>query len=178
VKKLRLLLLDANVVIEISRHALWDPVVDRCEIHLARTVIDEAVYFLDDDGFQRGIDLRPYIEAGSIKVFDLVPSDLETLRSRFDPTYFEKLDPGETESLAYLLQQHEMSCMISSTDKIVYRILGNLNRAEQGISLEEILKRIGLGRALSREFSRDYRRQWTQRGFEDGLAGMGWRGDA
>ncbi len=36
--------------------------------------------------------------------------------------------------------------VISSGDAIVYRILGNLNRAEAGLSLEEIVQRIGLAR--------------------------------
>jgi len=172
VKKFRLLLLDANIVIEISRHGLWDQIVARCDIHLARTVIDEAHFFLDANGDRQPIDLTVYINEGSITVFDLTPSDLTGFRAKFDPVYFEKLDPGETESLAYLLKQSE-DCQICSADKIIFRVLGNIYRAEQGVSLEEVLTQIGLGRTLSREFSKDYREQWTQKGFQEGLGGMG-----
>lgn len=174
-KKFRLLLLDANIVIEISRHGLWDQIIARCEIHLARTVVEEAHFFLDANGNQQPIDLTPHINAQAITVFDLAPSDLAGLRAKFDPVYFEKLDPGETESLAYLLKQAN-ECQICSADKIVYRVLGNLHRADQGVSLEEVLNQIGLGRKLGREFSRDYREQWTQKGFQEGLGGMGMRG--
>lgn len=174
-KKFRLLLLDANIVIEISRHGLWDQIVARCDVHLARTVIEEAHFFLDANGDRQAIDLTPYINAGSITAFDLTPSDLAQFRVKFDPVYFEKLDPGETESLAYLLRQSE-DCRICSADKIIFRVLGNIDRAAQGVSLAEVLTQIGLDRPLAREFSRDYRERWTQKGFEEGLGGMGMQG--
>jgi len=74
--------------------------------------------------------------------------------------------------MCYLLKQPN-ECQICSADKIVYRVLGNMHRAEQGVSLDEVLNQIGLGRKLGREFSREYREQWTQRGFEEGLGDMG-----
>lgn len=171
-KKFRLLLLDANVVIEISRHCLWDRVVLQCEVHLSRTVVSEAQFYLNANGERCEIDLTHHIEAGSITVFDVVSSDVAALRGRFDPTYFEKLDPGETESLGYLLKQSG-ECHICSSDKIVYRVLGNLKCSEHGVSLEEILNQIGLGRRLARQFTKNYRDEWTQKGFQDGLGGIG-----
>ena len=173
-KKFRLLLLDANIVIEISRHGLWDSVIARCEVHLARTVVDEAQFFLDDNGDKQPTDLTHHISERSITLFDLVPSDLAGLRAQFGPSYFEKLDPGETESLAYLLKQSD-ECRICSADKIVYRVLGNLHRSDQGVSLEEVLNQIGLGRKLGHESTREYRVRWTNKGFQEGMGGMGKR---
>ncbi len=86
----------------------------------------------------------------------------------FDPTYTEKLDPGEVESLCHLLDAPD-EFAISSADKIVYRVLGNLDRGEQGISLEEILEAIGLSRPLQYQFTRAFRERWTQKGFEERL---------
>jgi hypothetical protein len=174
VKKFRLLLLDANIVIEISRHGLWDQMIAQCEVHLARTVVDEAHFYVDAKGEQQPIDLTRHINTNAIAIFDLALSELDALRAQFDPVYFEKLDPGETESLAYLLKQTD-ECQICSADKIVYRVLGNLHRGEQGVSLEEVLGQIGLGRKLSREFTRTYREEWTKKGFKEGLGGMGMR---
>jgi hypothetical protein len=175
VKKFRLLLLDANVVIEISRHGLWDKIVAACEIHLARTVVEEAQFFHDANGDRREIDLGPFVNAKTITIFDLTPSDLAAFRAKFDPVYFEKLDPGETESLGYLLRQSD-ECKMCSAEKIVYRVLGNLGRPEQGVSLEEVLNQVGLGRKLQRQFTRACREEWTQKGFQEGLGGMGMRG--
>ncbi len=168
-KKFKLLLLDANVVIEVFRHGLWDKIIAKCDLYLARTAVDEAHFFLDANGDQQPIDLTPHINANVITVFELKPSDLSDLRAQFDPSYFEKLDPGETESMAYLLRLGEQS-QICSADKIVYRVLGRMGRSEQGVSLEEVLSQAGLSRKLGREFCREYREQWTRKGFEEGLS--------
>lgn len=41
------------------------------------------------------------------------------------------------------------------------------------LSLEEILERMGLGRRVGGLFSEAYRRQWTERGLEEGIQGEG-----
>jgi hypothetical protein len=103
-KKFRLLLLDANVVIELFRQGIWDRLIDACDVHLAQTVVSaEAHFYEDDEGVRCDFDVGQYCQAGKISVFDLAPSELVAFRAQFDPTYFEKLDPGETESLAYLV---------------------------------------------------------------------------
>lgn len=58
-KKIRLLLLDANVVIELHSLELWEHVVERCEILLTETVVEEARYY--DAGEQH---VRIAIEQG------------------------------------------------------------------------------------------------------------------
>jgi len=174
-KKFRLLLLDANIVIELFRLGIWGNLVDVCDIHLSRIVADrEAQFFRDEDGQRHDFDLTPYEEAGQINVFGMTPSDLTAFLDKFDPVYFEKLDPGEAESLAFLLNS-EPDCKLCSADKIVFRVLGNLHLAEQGISLEEILAQTGLARPLRQEFSKTYRELWTRKGFEERLQGIGLR---
>ena len=68
---------------------------------------------------------------------------LQAFRSHFDDSYLGVLDDGEAESLAYLFDA-KSDFLISSADKIVYRVLGNMHREDQGISLEEILNKIGM----------------------------------
>lgn len=171
-KKFRLLLLDANVVIELFRLGIWDKLVDLCEIHLARTVAErEAHFFLDENDERSDFDLSPYVEDKKICVFDVTLSDAIAFREQFHPVYFEKLDPGETESLAFLLNSGE-DCRLCSGDKIVFRVLGSLSRGDQGMSLEEILYQVGLGRPLSQQYSKAYRERWTKTGFREGLQGL------
>ena len=175
-KRFRLLLLDANVVIELFRCGAWDQAIDQCDIHLGRTVAQvEAHFYLTDDGQRHDFDLRTYEAAKRITVFDVAACELTAFRQQFDPVYFEKLDPGETESLAYLLNLPRHEGMLCSADKIVFRVLGSLRRGEQGISLEEVLRRVGLGRSLPRHFSQAYREYWTRKGFEEGVTGIGLR---
>jgi hypothetical protein len=171
-KKFKLLLLDANVVIELSRHGLWDQLVARCDIHLAQTVLDEAHFYVDDQGDRQNIDLASHISANAITVFNLTPSQMDSFREQFGPPYLEKLDPGETESLAHLLNESD-KYSICSADKIVYRVLGCLSRPDQGVSLEEVLAQVGMGRKLEAQFTKAYREEWTKKGFQEGLTGLG-----
>jgi len=175
-KKFRLLLLDANIVIELFRQGIWERLIEVCDVHLAGTIVSsEAHFYEDDQGVRVDFDLREYCEAERISVFDVTPSALTAFRAEFDPTYLEKLDPGETESLACLMNSKD-PWLICSADKIVYRVLGNLNRGEQGISLEEVLQKTGLGRQLSWKFTRAFRERWTRTGFQERLGGTGHQG--
>ena len=102
-KKFKLLLLDTNVVIKAFELNLWQNLIERCDIWLADSVIQEAVFFTTDDGIQHSIDLSQDINENRITKFELQPSELAEFRRLFDPSYFEKLDDGETESLAFLI---------------------------------------------------------------------------
>jgi hypothetical protein len=175
VKKFRLLLLDADVVIDLFALGIWDSVLERCEVYLAGTILQEAHFYVDEHEVRQDFDLKTYAVAGKLTVFDVVPSELAAFKRRFDPQYLEKLDPGETESLAYLLNQMAQDFRLCSADKIVYRVLGALRLREKGISLEEVLEAIGYGRQLPRHLTKAYREQWTTKGFVEGLSGVGLR---
>lgn len=174
-KKSKLLLLDANVVILLFKLGIWEEVIERCKVHLSRTVAQiEVDYFETSEGERRYIDLGPYVEAEKIEVFDISPSEVDSFQGLFDAEYLERLDAGEAESLIHLLKVTEQ-CEICSADKIVYRVLGNLRRSDAGVSLQEILERIGLGREVPREFSKAYREMWSAKGFQESMWGRGLR---
>lgn len=172
-EKYKLLLLDANVVIELFEQGIWDEVVEKCEIYLSRTVAEkEALFWEDHRGRRHTINMQPYEESGRVEIFDLSFQKLKSYRESFGSVYFKKLDPGENESLAFL-SDHKDVAKICSADKIVYRVLGNLHMREKGISLEEILDSIGLGRRLRHEFCKAYRKKWTRKGFQEKMRGLG-----
>ena len=174
-KKFSLLLLDANVVIHLFKLGIWEALVAQCDVHLSRTVAEHEAHFYEtEDGERHDFDLEPYIADSRISVIDVAPSDLIAFKNSFGPAYFEKLDPGEAESLAFLMDL-DTECWLCSADKIVYRILGALGRAEAGISLEEVLQQIGLSRQLPRQFTKPYREQWTAKGFQEGLWGTAFK---
>lgn len=169
-KRIKLLLLDANVVIELHVLGLWDQIVDHCEVLLGSAVLGEAEYFEDSAGRQKKIDLAAAAASGRIQVVATPILTIEQFRKRFQPTFLERLDPGELEALAYLCEI-ERKCVIASADKIVWRTLGALGLGEQGMSLEEVLERIGRKTRLPREHCREYREEWTRKGFAEGLRG-------
>jgi hypothetical protein len=175
-KKFKLLLLDANVVTKAFELGLWQQLIERCDIWIASTVIQEAEFFVSEDGISHPIDLKPDIVGNRISRFEVSLSELSIFRELFDPSYLEKLDDCETESLAFLLNSSEQF-LICSADKIVYRILGNLKRSEQGVSLEKVLRQVSLGVCLPRQFTKSYREEWATKGLQEGLGGLGYKGD-
>lgn len=172
--KFRLLLLDANVIIYLYELKLWDRFLGKCEVILSRTVMEQEVLFFEENGERRSIDLAPFEQDGRIKVIDVPVSEIQAFKNRFDVINIERLDPGEAESLAYLVNARDTH-LICSSDGIVFRALALLDKADQGISLEEILRDVGLGRRLQYQYSEAFRRRYTTTGTQDRIQNRGLR---
>jgi TRAP-type uncharacterized transport system substrate-binding protein len=58
----------------------------------------------------------------------------------------------------------------------VYRVLGRLGRSDQGVSLEEILQKVGLKRpSISWACSKAFRARQTKQGEIDAIQGIGFK---
>jgi len=171
-KRFPCLVLDANIVIQLFQLGLWDDVVERCELILVESVVEESDFFVDSNDVEHGIDLQPDVGGGRIRVIAMTVTEIAGFRAQFDPLYVQKLDDGETESLAYCLREGDPHRLCSS-DAIVFRAFAVLDRSEQGVSLEEVLQAIGLARPLPRQFTRAFRDENRARGLQDRLAGIG-----
>ena len=171
--KFPLLLLDAGIVIGMHELGIWDKFIESCSVTLTSTVArDEVVYWEDDKGEKHYIDIHPDIDSGRIQCVDVTLSTIKAFLEQFDPSYLEKLDDGEAESLAFLYYD-EKDWLISSSDGIVFKVLGRLGRAEKGISLEEILQQVGLSHSLHCKYTRSFRERYTRLGQQDSITGRG-----
>lgn len=106
--------------------------------------LDRGSLLETDLGERVDFDLGEFERNGAIEVVEVALPALKTFLSQFDASYAEKLDPGEAESLAYLLAANA-DTHICSADGIVFRVLGNLDRGQQGLSLEEVLQSSWVG---------------------------------
>lgn len=141
----------------------------------ARIVAErEAQFFETDDGERVHFDLQPYIADHHITVIEASVAEVKLLRDQFDPVYLSRLDDGESESLAHLVRS-PAECRTCPADAIVFRTLGLLGRADQGLSLEEILGSFGPGRSVPSQFSRPFRERWTKAGGRDRTEDRGLR---
>ena len=77
--KLKLLILDANVVIFLHDRGIWSKLIAQCEVSLPGTVIDESAFFDDDNGDRHYIDLSDDISNGRVDVFDVPLTDLQKI---------------------------------------------------------------------------------------------------
>jgi hypothetical protein len=174
--KFRLLLVDANIIIELFRLGIWDTFLAACEVHLSETVFDEAHFYEDDDGERHTIHLQPYRDKGQVTVHAVPSSQLATLRSTLGVTLLEKMDPGEAELLCVLdnaLPGEDY--LICSADAVIFRYLGATHRSGQGISLEEILPKIGITKPLESLYRKAFRERYSQLGFSQGITGLALR---
>lgn len=165
-----LVILDAGVVIEAFRSNTWAALITRYAVVVSRTVMGEVQFYRDAQGNRVPISLAPYEANGSISVIDVPASILGAFLARFDPGYAERLDPGELESLCYLIEQAGAEAQICSADSIVYKVLGKLRRSAQGISLEELLLAAGCPKSLQEKYRKTFRERWSQEGFSDSFA--------
>ncbi len=169
--KLRLLLRNANVVLELHRRGLWGRVIEPCEFLIARTVIAESMFHVDDvTGEKEYIDLTPDAAAGRFKTVDVDLTGIAAFRARFSRLFLEKMDAGEQEALAYMVEVNS-ECLISSADAVVWRTLGLLALGEQGVSLEELLVRVGFGAKVDWQYTKAFREKYTTQGFSERLGG-------
>ncbi len=175
--KFSLLVLDAGVVIKLFELGIWGQVVQKCNVHLSKVVAEQEVIFhspTDEQPHGQPIDLSADISGARINVFECGLAEVVNFRQRFDQNYAADLDPGELESLAWFFSQQQ-NCLICSGDAIVYRVLGATGRSDQGISLQEILDRIGQTKSLAWQYTKEFREQKTKTGGLDQIQDRGLR---
>jgi len=170
-KKFQFLLLDAGPVIKLFELGIWDVFITKCDVTISRTVAAEAQYAsLEFEDIC--INLDDYEEQELIEIFDVELTNVKDFHEKFDQQYKVSIHPGEKETLAFLYNSSE-NWRLCSSDGAVFRVLGLLQRGEQGISLEEVLKEIGLSRELKWPYTKKFRENYTLLGQIDSIQNKG-----
>ncbi len=135
----RLLLLDADIVINLHSLNLWNGIVKNHEIYIASTVIRiEVTHYPDAQCQPVSLDLIPQIEDGIIKEISASAQDLKVLTDKLRPSKIG-LDPGELESIAVIAYNKLQGLKICVIDKSAIMALAYLDLDEKAISAEEVL---------------------------------------
>ncbi len=167
-KKFQFLLLDAGPIIKLFELGIWEVFIDRCDVTVSQTVADQAKW-ASQEAQDICIDLEPYEHQGLIKIIDIDASLAKSFLDRFDRLLQAEVHPGERETLAFLCDSTE-DWLLCSGDGAVFRVLGLLGKGDQGVSLEEILKEIGLSKgSLEWQYSKRFRQQYTRLGQQDSV---------
>jgi len=173
-KKFPFLLLDAGPIIKLFELGIWDDFIRSCTVTISRTVANEAKWASRELEDVR-IDLSSYEQGRLIQVIDSDSSLVKTFYDRFDLQYRVEIDDGEKEILAFLCGSEE-KWLACSADHVVFRVLGLLGKADQGISLQEILDSVGLSKTnLEPEYTKSFREKWTRKGQTDSVQDKGVR---
>jgi hypothetical protein len=172
----KFLLLDANIVIEAYILGIWQPLIERVEVLIPSIVIkDEALFFRkEENGVPPAIRLEELVEREEIKEISASADDIADLHSVFDRVFVQGLHDGESEALAWLLKRGgEQGLFFCTSDAHAIQALAMLGRSRQGISMEELLKSIGLEKPLSRQFTEEFFKSSLERGQRNRISGTG-----
>lgn len=164
-------MLDAGPIIKLFQLEIWDEFITKCDVTITRTVAEETKYAsLEFEDICINLDV--YEEKSLIKIIDVELSNVKAFHDKFDLSYKTNIHDGEKETLAFLYNSTD-DWLVCAADGAVFRTLGLLARAEQGISLEEVLIRIGLSRQLEWKYTKKFREKYIRIGKIDSTQNKG-----
>ena len=131
----KLLLLDADVIIDLHTLDLFGKISKAYDIFITRNVFEEARYY-KKDGVRRDIDIK------DVTIIEDI--DLESLRKvqREAKEAMLAIDPGESTSIAYLAQTEE-EIAFCSCDQAAIKLISYMELEQKSISLEKALRSAG-----------------------------------
>lgn len=166
-KKYQFLLLDAGPIIKLFELDIWDEFIKRCDVTVSKIVANQAKY-ASQELQDIPIYLEPDQDKGLIRILDTEPSVAKALLDKIPKSYADIVHDGEKETLAFLINSSE-DWKVCAADAAVFSTLGFLGKADQGISLEELLSKVGLARSLEWRFTKRFREQYTKIGQIDSI---------
>ena len=102
--KSRLVILDANVIIEAFRWNIWNALMAQYDIHITPIVLKNEVYHYEDiNGQQVPIDLDSHVASGKVKEISATSTEIASLEAKVNKNFLDRIDDGEKEALALLL---------------------------------------------------------------------------
>lgn len=164
---LNLIILDANVIIELFRQDIFAAVVDRCSIKLPTTIKNECKFYEDQSGKEIQIDWTQYLNSG--KVEEISADDLEygKLARLFKEDFYRGIDAGGLEALAIINASDDEYLFFCSGDLPSLKAMGVLGKGNQAVSLEKLLKNIGIQKNLKQHFSEKRKNQEVGKAFTE-----------
>ncbi len=160
---MNLLLLDADVIIDLHRLGVWKQVISKNRVSVASSVARrEVYYYIDDDGTRKMIDLIEDINQERINELSATAKELQDFIKRFDQCIEAELGFGEKESLV-LLEKDD--CLLFCTcDSLAIKVMSLMNLGENGISMERVLQTTGLTQELEYKHTDGYFNDNLKRG--------------
>lgn len=163
--KPKLLLLDANVIIECHRISVWNPLIEKAEIIVPSIVASDEVLFSEKGKITEAIHLPSLISNGQIQEFIVDIDDYAAVDEALSKFPIGEIHAGEKEALAIMhFKKIGDDYKFSTSDKSAIYALCALGLSDVGVSLESILKMYGLTKQVKREFSDEYFKQHIEKG--------------
>jgi len=156
----RLIIPDADVVIDLHKLGAWESFIETYQVHIAEYVLTEEVLFYPasrtclspepDDYYEekRPINLADDIEAGKVIRIDPSASELHAIEEEAKRYGAPDIDDGEKHTIA-AVHGDESGLIACLKDKAAIEYAGLIGLAERCISIEAALNNCGLTKTLS-----------------------------
>lgn len=173
--KSRLVLLDADIIIEANQIGVWLALTEIVEIAVPSIIAhSEALFYSSEKrGIPHEIDLPRLIQENKISELTATVTEISVLNRKFDSVFAEVLHPGETEALALIHSGKASGYKFCSGDKVAIQGLAMIGHSSSGISMENLLKSVGLTKHISHQFTESYFKKWIGKGKERRITGDG-----
>ena len=148
----KLLLLDADVIMDLHTLDLFDRIIKTYDVHVTRTVLGEARYF-KKEGRREKISI-----ADKVTVVDVEPESLNRVRIEAREAQLG-IDPGELESIAYLNTTEE-DLLFSTCDKAAITLFSYMELETKSISVEKAVR--GAGHHTKNLYPRHYEKMFQK----------------
>lgn len=172
---LKCVLLDANIIIEAYKLGIWEELIERVEFTVSSIVANDEVLFFSkqENKIPTPINLRSLIEEGKINELSATQEEMTSFMEIFDSVFSQGLDPGELESLSLIETGKAGDSMFCTSDAPAIKALAMMGRSDAGISMESILKKAGLQKRLSKQFTDNFFKALIKEGQQNRITGMG-----
>ncbi|MCA1790276.1 MAG: hypothetical protein LC667_10585 [Thioalkalivibrio sp.] len=172
--KPRLLLLDAGAVFAALEYECWDALVDCYEVVIGAVVVRvEAIFYTSRHGERIEIDLPAEVARGRVREIEMSAQQVEEVRRMFTPEFRERIDDGELEAIAYLLENPREEIRLVSGDGPAIQAVAMVDDESRAMSLAEALEYCGRTKNLPHQHSRDFTRQNLAEGSMRRIQGRG-----
>jgi len=138
-----LLLLDADIVIDLHKVGLWKAVTSQYKVHLPSTIIGEIKYY--PRGNERvPIDLTPDFSSGAVVEVSVDPIDQKKVYDLLVSKKVDAVHDGEREALSFIYFHNDEPFRIALKDHVAISAAVVLSVIEKAMSVEAMLKDIGV----------------------------------
>lgn len=168
--QLLLLLLDADVIIDLHKLGLWKQITKSHKVSIPSIVLHKEVYYYEDENGRHHIDLEK--EAGAtFSELSCSAQELLRFKERFDRVFQEELHDGEKEALMLLQKQEDL--LLCTCDYAAIKALALLDLSDKGISFENLLKKSGINKKLEFKHAEKRFRKYLNEGSIMRIQGRG-----
>jgi hypothetical protein len=163
------------VVIAAHEHDVWEQLIERHQVAVSAIIAyDEARFHSRDQlGFSKNIDLPGDIAGERIVEVSATAAEMAACLARFDSVLASNLHDGEVECLAVLLSGANDSLSFCTADKAALVAVALLGLNERCVSLESLLKSIGLQKSLPPQYTDAWLKMNIEKGTESRIYGRG-----